>query len=694
MIEIIRKLSLLNEAGRVMLTTLDLDVLLEKILSLVKKVLNLNTCAILLLDPQTKELVIRKAKGYKEEVIKKFRVREGEGITGWVLKTKKSIFVPDVSKDPRYISGVKGAVSEIAAPLKFDDEVIGVLDAEGQKQDAFNEADLQLFEIFASHAAAAIRNAYLHEELAKKSKIIESRLKELSIFNQVGERLNSSLELEEILDEILRLAHEILNFESCAILLITKDGKELEIKASRGYKHAPPGARIPLDKGITGYVASSGQSLLVPDVRKDPRYIPGVDGGVCEMAVPLRVRNKIIGVLDAETRRRGGFNKHHLQLFSTFSSYATAAIQRAELYSNLKDANTLLKKHILEIEGMNRELTKYSAEINKANQNLERRVNELLTLYEASKTISSSLNLDKTLNLILRITKNIINFSSSAIKLIDEETHQMNIRACAGEWFDFSEKERERKASSFLGTPLKIGDRTIGVFELTSKKSDAFGKEERRLLETLASQAAIAIENARLFERTQKTYYETIKALAQALEARDAYTRGHSERVTKYALKIAQEYGCSEEECKLIQQAGLLHDIGKIGIEDSILKKTTPLTPEEKKKIESHTVFGDNILEPLRFLEKAQLLVRYHHEREDGSGYPEGLKSDQIPLEARIVAVADVFDALTSDRPYRKAMTNREALKELRKEGKRGKFDLKLISILEKIIEKEEKQAL
>jgi putative nucleotidyltransferase with HDIG domain len=202
------------------------------------------------------------------------------------------------------------------------------------------------------------------------------------------------------------------------------------------------------------------------------------------------------------------------------------------------------------------------------------------------------------------------------------------------------------------------------MFELASEHG--YGDEEKRLLETLASQAAIAIENARLFEDTQRTYYDTLKSLAGALEARDAYTQGHSQRVAELSLKLAENLGVDEAERKEIYSAALLHDIGKIGIRDEVLHKPGDLSEEEMETIRSHPIFGDAILAPLKFLGNVTGMVKHHHERWDGKGYPDGLAGQSIPLASRIVAVADTYDALTSNRPYRSRRTHDEAMEIIR----------------------------
>jgi HD-GYP domain-containing protein (c-di-GMP phosphodiesterase class II) len=444
-------------------------------------------------------------------------------------------------------------------------------------------------------------------------------------------------------------------------------------------------------------VALTGKPVLVADVAGEEGYIPGVTGGRSEMAVPMIARDEVIGVLDAESIEENAFSLDDLELFATFAAQAAGAVQNAALYQEVGRKNVILRENIAEMERLNAELREYSDRISEANAKLERRVSELATLYEAGKTItSSSLDLDGTLMAIVEMTQSIVKSSAAAIKLLDEESHEMRVRAI----FDpgtgrlvrpsfgvIPDIGRAEDYKSFLGVPLMVGDRTIGVFEFASDVTDAYSEEERRMLRTLASQAAIAIENARLFERTQRTYYETISGLAQALEARDAYTRGHSERVTSYAMAIGREMGLNEDDMQVISCAGMLHDIGKIGIADAILRKPTLLTQEDRKVIETHPAFGDNILGPIKFLERAQIIVLHHHERYDGTGYPDKLAGETIPLMARIIAVADSFDAMTSDRPYRKAYMREAAIGEIK--AKSGtQFDPKVVEAFLRVIER------
>lgn len=217
-----------------------------------------------------------------------------------------------------------------------------------------------------------------------------------------------------------------------------------------------------------------------------------------------------------------------------------------------------------------------------------------------------------------------------------------------------------------LAVPLKLREHAMGVLSIfRSDRTRAFTDDDESLAGNISSQIAVAIENYRLNLDIEQTYIETIMALAMAVEAKDPYSAGHSKRVAFYAVKAAEQLGLDEEAARLIHAAGVLHDIGKIGIRDEILLKPTPLTHDEERLMEQHPLIGEAILKPVRSLQKAMELVRCHHEFYDGTGYPAGLKGDAIPLGARILTVADSYDAMVTDRPYRKRLSLDAARAEL-----------------------------
>jgi putative nucleotidyltransferase with HDIG domain len=202
-----------------------------------------------------------------------------------------------------------------------------------------------------------------------------------------------------------------------------------------------------------------------------------------------------------------------------------------------------------------------------------------------------------------------------------------------------------------------------------------------RRLNAAYQQALRYAEDVRtVYSQLQRGIYQSLLGLANALEAKDVYTRGHSERVGASSRELALRIGMSTAEADIVARAGLLHDIGKIGIPEGLLRKPGPLSPEEWSVMRRHPVIGARIVAPFEFFTTGALVIRHHHERFDGSGYPDGLRGSGIPLGARIVAVADVYDALTSDRPYRRAMPLDAALAELRAQAGRG-LDGELVQV-------------
>ncbi|MCX7771302.1 MAG: response regulator [Proteobacteria bacterium] len=217
-----------------------------------------------------------------------------------------------------------------------------------------------------------------------------------------------------------------------------------------------------------------------------------------------------------------------------------------------------------------------------------------------------------------------------------------------------------------LFAPLTINGEIFGGLVFANKTDGSgFNEEDFALAMTFAKKVSLRIENNALYEVFYNNLVNTLRSLVMSIEARDSYTKQHSERVTQYALQIAEIMNLSEDEIDVIRFGGYLHDIGKIGVKDTVLLKPGKLTDEEFEEIKQHSVIGDNILKPIKFFPKERDMIRHHHERYDGRGYPDGLAGEEIPITARILAVADTYDAMTSTRPYRKALEHNVAIEEL-----------------------------
>ncbi len=222
------------------------------------------------------------------------------------------------------------------------------------------------------------------------------------------------------------------------------------------------------------------------------------------------------------------------------------------------------------------------------------------------------------------------------------------------------------RTKSLVCAPLIVNGRSLGVIEVLNKRDGSqFDDHDLNTVVTVANEAAMAIENTRLHETVLEAYKATIQTLAAAIDAKDPYTRGHSTRVMEYAVGAGAALAFDPGQLETLEYAGILHDVGKIAIDSTILVKPEKLTDEEWQKVREHPRVGANILQEVPFLREAAELVLCHHERYDGSGYPQGLKGEDIPLGARVLAVADSFDSMTTDRSYHKAASVEDALGEL-----------------------------
>jgi HD-GYP domain-containing protein (c-di-GMP phosphodiesterase class II) len=376
----------------------------------------------------------------------------------------------------------------------------------------------------------------------------------------------------------------------------------------------------------------------------------------------------------------------------------------------IQQATQALSKDIpglSEIKSEDSEITQLTHAFNEITKDLENNIKRLesskrtmqYVLSKLTMGISSLQTIDTFLDLIIEITTNAVYAKVGVLMLLDEEKQELYIKSASGieeslknmrlkvgeegpGWVAKYKKplliprlhkinnqvEKDPFAPPLLCVPMVYQDKLIGILAVAGRLSaDNFQEDELIIISNLASQTAIAVENDRLNLDAEKTYLETISALALAVEVRDPYSRGHSDRVSQYSVKVAEKLGIAQDEINDIKNAAELHDVGKIGISDGILKNIGMLNEEEMELMRNHPIIGEAIVKPVHSLTRLCSIIRHHHEWLDGEGYPDKLKGDEIPQGAKILSVTDSFDAMTTDRPYRNALSFEKAKEEIKK---------------------------
>ncbi len=474
----------------------------------------------------------------------------------------------------------------------------------------------------------------------------------------------------------------LVEFEhtNCSLILAQPGSQQLKRLAAAGpFAGEVSKGKISLDgPGLVPQAVRSGQIIYAPDVTQNPEYVPNWKSARSELVVPLKVDSRIVGVIDIQSSEIGAFTPDDERLLSLFAERAALALENARLFRE-------------------------------ANQRLER----LTSLREVDQAITSSLDLRVTMGVLLGHILRQLEVDAAAVLLY--HPNRNNLEFVAGQGFrtnvlqsinlrldqvyvntaalerriinipDLGQREtgflrspelRAEQFVAYIGVPLIAKGVVVGVLEIYHRQPLDPDPEWMEYLETLAGQAAIAIDNINLFVNLQSSneelvlaYDATIEGWAQALELRDMEVEGHSRRVVDLTIKLARDLGIGENEMANIYRGALLHDIGKMGVSDAILQKPGKLNEEEWQIMRRHPVFAQEWLSPIRYLQHALDIPYCHHERWNGSGYPRGLKGEQIPLAARIFAVVDVWDALRSDRPYRKAWSKKKALKHIQEQS-------------------------
>jgi HD-GYP domain-containing protein (c-di-GMP phosphodiesterase class II) len=530
-------------------------------------------------------------------------------------------------------------------------------------------------------------------ERKRAEEALRTRISELDALFTLSSNLRRAQTPEEVLQLLLKEARRVMNADEGLVVRHDPDGEHFIIAAAEGHLAPNSGRTFGIEEGVSGQILRTGQPYVTDDYAADPHRLVLEHGEEVGPAafVPLKSEETLLGVLMVGrgcTPEAQPFNSDEVRLLVAMGEMASTALRRMASYADAL-----------------------------------RRLKTVQALRKIDMAITSSLDPRVTLQVLLDEVTTQLAMDAAAVLLLNP--HSLTLEFTAGRGFHYKtiRRSRLRLGEGFVGRaalehrPLAIPDlrqaedfgskqllldegflayamapmiskgRLLGVLETFLRTPFHGNSEWQELMEALAGQAAIAIENARLFADLERSnvnlslaYDATIEGWSQAMDLRDRETEGHTQRVTEMTVQLAREMGMSEEQIVHVRRGALLHDMGKVGIPDSILLKPDKLTEEEWEIMRQHPQYAYNMLAQIEYLHPALDIPWCHHEKWDGTGYPRGLKGEQIPLAARLFAVVDVWDALRSDRPYRQAWPE-EKVREYIREQSGKHFDPQVIEL-------------
>jgi GAF domain-containing protein len=686
------------EVGRDISATLQLDAVLERIASYAMNLLHAETSAVYLANAVTGTLRAIAALGVDSEEIKSDPLTLGTGILGNIALQNMGEIVNDTASDARTII-VKGTEKNphenlMAVPILLKDKHTGLLAVwrSGLGSD-FAQRELEFLTSLARQTAVAIENARLFNE-------VQRRLKELETINRVSTSLRMTQSLAEMLPILLNETLHLTGTPHGSIWLYDHTSDKLVQRVASGMETKLKQKSLSPMEGTIGYTFRTGKTYRSSELKNEPllfeeereNMIPGY-GAIC---IPIQSTAGPVGVLAVVMELEQQISEE-IHLLSTLAEITGNSIHRAQLYDQS-----------------------------------QRQVRRLTSLRDIDSAIASSFDLRLTLNILMDQTVSHLNVDAVNIGLYHPDLQSLTYLTGVGFTIPSPTRPQVRMGEglagqvlirqqachitnlqnapeaaneilvkregfvTYIGIPLIVKGQIKGVFEVFHRSPLSPTPDWMEFLHTLAGQAAIAIDSAQLFENLQRSNQELIQAYdttlegwARALELRDRETEGHTRRVTDMTMRLARYIGVNDTEMVNIYRGVLLHDIGKMGVPDHILKKEGTLTEEEWAEMRKHPVYAYNLLSPITFLRGVLDIPYCHHERWDGKGYPRGLKSEQIPLAARIFSVVDNWDALLSDRPYRKAWPL-EKVKAYLRESAGILLDPRIVEIFLSMVENEE----
>jgi HD-GYP domain-containing protein (c-di-GMP phosphodiesterase class II) len=529
----------------------------------------------------------------------------------------------------------------------------------------FNQRDMAALDELGSMAGVAVENSRILQVVTGQASKLDTALDALG---EVSQALTTVTQGSKVLEQkTLETAVRVTMASAGLLTRTAADGSQGTIM-SLGLPSTVDDLVVQNGQGIIGAVMLSGLATAVPDLGQSPELQSppdlvkfGLHAAIC---MPMLEDGRLWGTLSVFDVKKRQWTPDDQRVLATLGNQGVVAVRNAELYDNNQ-------RSIWELRNLQEALQAATSTLD-LNQVLQQ---VLAGAAKASSAQIGCLALDEAGKLILKGGFGTDSSTAEKLALGVGGDICRDVMASGKPFMEAMQQDAGANDSplnprAVLCVPITLRGKPTGVLFLANYQvGHAFTPDHRNLVTEIAAQAAVAIDNARLFKDREELILSALEALANAVDARDPYTAGHSQRVTQYALMIARQMKYSPEDPAAwvrMERGGRLHDIGKIGTPDAILQKAGKLTDEEFEKMKEHPVAGFNILSGLKMLTDELVIVRSHHERYDGKGYPDRKKGDELPMFAWIVSAADAIDAMTSDRPYRKASPLELAVEQVR----------------------------
>jgi GAF domain-containing protein len=586
------------------------------------------------------------------------KVRDGETVLRSLITADEGLF-----------SGLApstegGTINEALTPIRGKDGVFGAICLGRNGTVGFNQRDVAALEELGSMAGVAVENSRILQVVTGQASKLDTALDALG---EVSQALTTVTQGKRVLEQkTLETAVRVTVASAGLLTRTTADGSQATIM-SLGLPSTVDDLVVQNGQGIIGAVMLSGRATAVTDLGRSPELQSPPDliqfGLHAAISMPMLEDGRLWGTLSVFDVKQREWTADDQRVLATLGNQGVVAVRNAELYDNNQ-------RSIWELRNLQEALQAATSTLD-----LNQVLNQVLAgAAKASSAQIGCLALDDSGRLVLKVGFGTDSTTAEKLALGIGGDICRDVMASGKPFMEAMEQDTVNESPlnprAVLCVPITLRGSPMGVLFLAHYQvGHAFTPYDRDLVKELADQAAVAIDNARLFKDREEVILSSLEALANAVDARDPYTAGHSQRVTQYALTIARQMKYSPEDQAAwvrMERGGRLHDIGKIGTPDAILQKAGKLTDDEFAKMKEHPVAGFNILSGLKMLTDELVIVRSHHERFDGKGYPDRKKGDELPMFAWIVSAADAIDAMTSDRPYRKASPLELAVEQVR----------------------------